>query len=112
MTPSIISTADFLARARWQASKFAPYLSRGLWAMTFVETEAVPTAGIDDRWRVYVNPNYIRKCAEEGTLVGEVLHELMHPSMRCLQRGKTISAEHRRWNACHDQRRPTSRSRS
>lgn len=99
---SQISIADLLARARWQASKFAPYLSRGLWAMTFIESDAVPTAGIDERWRVYVNPKYIAKCVEEGTLVGEILHELMHPSMRCVPRKTTIQAEHRRWNACHD----------
>lgn len=99
---SQISNADLLARARWQASKFAPYLSRGLWAMTFVESEAVPTAGIDERWRVYINPKYLSKCVAEGTIVGEVLHELMHPSMRCTTRKTAIQAEHRRWNACHD----------
>jgi len=89
--------------ARWQASKVAPYLSRGLFAMTFVESTEVPTLGIDAHWRVYANPDYIAKCASEGTLVGEVLHECLHPTLRHGPRAKTCNAtDHAHWNGCAD----------
>ena len=51
---------------------------------------------------MYVNPEYIRKCAEDDTLVGEILHELLHPTQRSWTRCKAIQGEHRRWNAAHD----------
>ena len=99
----MISVLDSIARARWQAAKVAPYLARALWVATFVESEDVPTMGVDDRWRVYCNPAYVRKCAQDHTLVGELLHEVMHPTMRHRQRALLCRAEdHAHWNACGD----------
>jgi predicted metal-dependent peptidase len=98
-----LSVLDSIARARWHASKVAPYLSRALWVATFVESEEVPTMGVDDHWRVYCNPDYVRQCAKDGTLVGELLHEVMHPTMRHRQRALLCHAEdHGHWNACGD----------
>lgn len=97
-----LSPSELLAKARWQASRQAPYLSRALWAMTFHLSE-VPTLGIDERWRVYYAPDYIRQCHGQGTLVGEILHECLHPTLRHGPRGKAIRAGNaRRWNACGD----------
>jgi predicted metal-dependent peptidase len=99
----MVSTLDWLARARWQAARVVPYLSRSLWAMRFIETEDVATCAIDERWRVYVNPAYIQNCAKNGTLLGEVLHECLHPTLRHGPRAKAIRADnHRRWNGCAD----------
>lgn len=97
------STLDLLSRARWLAAKVAPYLSRALWVSTFVETEDVPTLAVDEHWRVYCNPAYVRQCAKDQTLPAELLHEVLHPTMRCMQRKARLGAEdHHRWNCCHD----------
>lgn len=98
-----LTTQDLLAKARWQAAKRVPYLARSLWAMRFVVTDRVPTCAVDDQWRVYVNPAYAEKCMANDTLVGELLHECLHPTLRHRQRALTIRAtNHRRWNACGD----------
>jgi predicted metal-dependent peptidase len=98
-----LSVQDAIALARWQAVKVAPYLGRALWVATFIESEDVPTMGVDEHWRVYCNPAYVRKCAKENTLVGELLHEVMHPTMRHRQRALLCRAEdHPHWNACGD----------
>jgi predicted metal-dependent peptidase len=99
----MISTGDLLAKARWQASKKVPYLSRSLWAMTFHESTELETLGIDDKWRVYVNPAYVLKCAKEDTLVGEVIHECLHPTLRHKPRALAIHAtDAKHWNRCGD----------
>lgn len=71
--------------------------------MTFIESAEVPTLGIDTAWRVYANPAYIAKCAQDGTLVGEVLHECLHPTLRHSTRAKVCGAtDHEHWNGCAD----------
>jgi predicted metal-dependent peptidase len=71
--------------------------------MTFIESPDVPTLGVDDKWRVYCNPDYIRKCADEDTLVGEVIHECLHPTLRHGPRAKIIHAtDHAHWNRAGD----------
>ena len=101
--PSKLTTAELLAQARWQAARHVPYLARSLYAMTFVETDAVPTLAVDDRWRVYFNEEYIHKCAAEGTLVGELFHECLHPTLRHSSRSKVIGAtDHKHWNGAAD----------
>src|SRR5271166_1222101 len=102
---------DLIARARFAAAGKLPYLAKSLWAATFIACEDVPTLGIDDRWRVYFNPNYVKKCAEDsfskqnlgGKLAGELIHEVMHPTFRHKSRGIAIHAEdHKHWNCCGD----------
>lgn len=97
-----LSVNDLLGRDRWQASKKALYLSRGLWAMRFIECDAIDTCGIDEYWRVYINPKYARKCADEGTLIGEILHECLHAVMRHAPRARAISAVDPQWNYAAD----------
>lgn len=96
-------TRDLLATARWQACKAAPYFSRGLWAMTFVESDDVPTLGISESWVVYANPSYIAKCKADGTLVGEIIHEVLHPTLRHGPRAKSCACtDHAHYNAAGD----------
>ena len=99
------SVKELLAVARWRAGRVAPYLSRGLFAMTFVESSdpSLKTIGIDDAWRVYCNPEYIAKCAADGTLVGELLHECLHPTLRHGPRATACRAtDHAHWNGSAD----------
>ena len=96
-------TLDQLATARWLACKVVPYFSRGLWAMTFVESTDVPTLGISDSWVVYANPEYIGKCQRDGTLVGELIHEVLHPTLRHSPRARMCCAtDHKHWNGAAD----------
>lgn len=98
---------ESLQLARWQASKKVPYLANGLYAMTFVEAPpemGLKTIAVDTSWRVYFCPEYIAKCAIDGTIQGEIIHECLHPTMRCFQRRDAIGAQqdHEHWNCCHD----------
>lgn len=106
MATADLTVTEHLAKARREITKPtgpAPYLARGLFAMVFVENPNVPTAGIDKRWRVQYNPAYYAKCAKEGTLVGEVLHECLHNVLRHGQRADLINATDKaHWNACAD----------
>lgn len=100
---SALTINELLSKARWQAARAVPYLARSLWAMTFVETSEIPTAAIDDKWRVYYNPDYIKKCATDGTLIGELFHECLHPTLRHSSRSKVIqAADHEHWNRAGD----------
>jgi predicted metal-dependent peptidase len=98
-----VTIGDLIAKARWQAARKAPYFSKSLWAAVFIETPEVPTIAVDDKWRIYYNPDYVKKCASEDTLVGELLHEVLHPTFRHKSRAATIHAEdHKHWNCCGD----------
>ena len=105
MAPPKITTLDQLAKARWQGAKKLPYLAKGLWALTFVETDQVPTMAVDKYWRVYVNPEHVRECLAESVdaLITGVIHECLHPTLHHEQRSKTIrAADHAHWNKCGD----------
>jgi predicted metal-dependent peptidase len=98
-----LSPAELVNGARWHATKKVPYFTRGLLAMTFIPCPEVATAGIDSKWRVRYNPAYYAKCAVDGTLVGEVIHELLHPMLKHAKRERTIGAtDHSHWNDCAD----------
>lgn len=104
---SKLAPEDQLIKARWGAARAAPYLARAIWACTWLPTPEVPTAGIDRNFRVYYNPNYIEKCHAEGTLIGEVLHEVLHPLKRNPSREDALAkslghCNHSLFNACTD----------
>lgn len=95
--------ADTLAIARWLAAKHVPYLARGLWACSFVETPEVATFAIDDRWRVMVNPEFAQACAADGSLPAALVHEALHNVLRHRPRAESIGAtDPKRWNVCGD----------
>ena len=95
--------ADLLAFARWKAVRDVPYLSRGLFACSYIESPDVETFAIDDRWRVLVNPAFAERCAAEGTLAAALVHECLHPMLKHKARGRAIGAEDpKQWNVCGD----------
>lgn len=76
-TSSLDPAALRLAAGRAKASEQMPYLSTALFALRPVRTEAVATAAVDRRWRLYWNPAFIAgltvtECA------GVWLHEVGH----------------------------------
>ena len=103
MKPIVLTELDYLAAARYMAAKKFPAVARGLWAMNFVLTDEVPTCAVDEYWRVYFNPAYVMKCQKEGTLVGEIAHELSHPLLRHSSRGKLAAPlDSQGWNVAGD----------
>lgn len=64
-------TARVVLARKW------PYLYPVLFQAVFVETLAVPTAGVDDRLRIYFNPDWTRPLVNEE-LLGLLAHEVLH----------------------------------
>ncbi|GAB7189522.1 hypothetical protein NUM3379_02280 [Kineococcus sp. NUM-3379] len=67
-----------LAAGRARACELMPYLGEALYAVQAVATPAVPTAGIDTRWRMYYNPEFLLTL-DVAEVVGLWLHEVGHP---------------------------------
>ncbi len=67
-----------LAAGRARAGELMPYLTDALYAVKAVPTTAIPTAGIDPRWRMYYNPEFILTL-DVAEVVGVWLHEVGHP---------------------------------
>ncbi|WP_457190939.1 vWA domain-containing protein [Nocardioides sp. P5_E3] len=66
--------------ARVLAIRNAPYLASVLLRMVLVESDQVPTLGVDRRWRVYVNPG----SAAERT-VDDLAYIWLHEAGHCLR---------------------------
>jgi predicted metal-dependent peptidase len=100
---SKLTTLDLLAGARVEACRKLPYLAKGLWRLTFIECDKVPTFAVDSKWRVYCNPEFTRACMKEGSLAGGVVHEGLHRILKHEKRAKCIHAEdHEHANICQD----------
>lgn len=54
-----------------------PYLSQGLFALVTVPSAAVERVSADDRWRLYVNPDWAA-CAPVEALAREIAHQAWH----------------------------------
>jgi predicted metal-dependent peptidase len=65
----------------WGSSFLAPALA----ALTLVESDVVPTAGVDTRGRVYVNSAWASKLTE-GQVRFVILHECLHLVLRHWER--------------------------
>ncbi|WP_167585007.1 DUF2201 family putative metallopeptidase [Kineococcus rubinsiae] len=70
-----------LAAGRARAGELLPYLGDALYAVTTVPTTAIPTVGVDPRWRMYYNPEFILTL-DVAEVVGVWLHEVGHPLRR------------------------------
>ena len=98
---------EALATARWVAAHHAAYLSRVIFALSFVEAPpgaGLKTLGVDRFLRVYYCPAYIAQCQADGTLSGEIMHETLHIVLRHLTRGKVVGGdlEPHAWNCAGD----------
>jgi len=69
---------QLLRAARARVSEVRPYFSDAAFAMILVESDGVPTMGVDKYKRLYFNPEWVlQHGVEELTTV--VLHEIEHP---------------------------------
>lgn len=55
----------------------APYLSAAVYSLPTVVTPAVPTAAADEKWRLYVNPDWLAE-ADIPQIAAEVAHAAWH----------------------------------
>ena len=61
--------------ARYLLAKRRPYLASAIWSMTVIETEALDTAGIDARWKLYLNPQAVSRWKPEA--FADILYHLV-----------------------------------
>lgn len=66
-----------LLGGRAKASDMQPYLSMALFAMVPVRTTSIDTLGVDARWRMYWNPDFIMTLTADE-VAGAWLHEVGH----------------------------------
>lgn len=75
---SLSPAADRILRAaRLWITLNRPYYSRALFACPVVPTDELPTMAIDERWRIYVNSEFVESRTVEQT-AAVLIHELNH----------------------------------
>jgi len=69
---------DKLVAAKTIVTASWPYLHSLMWQLAARWTDQVPTIGVDDKWRLYLNPSWV-KTQHAGTLALIIAgHELQH----------------------------------
>ena len=66
-----------LAKARLLATGSSPYLASALFSLTFLEIENLGTMGVDERLRVYVDPE-LPQLWNLNEIAGVLVHEVNH----------------------------------
>ncbi|MFJ3089752.1 VWA-like domain-containing protein [Streptomyces sp. NPDC086838] len=66
-----------LLAARYRAAGERPYLATALYALSVVESDRVPTMGVDRHWRCYVSPAFVER-TPVAELAGVWVHEVAH----------------------------------
>ncbi|MET7643519.1 VWA-like domain-containing protein [Streptomyces sp. NPDC005426] len=66
-----------LLAARYRAAGDRPYLASALYALSVVESDGVPTMGVDRHWRCYVSPAFVA-ATPVAELAGVWVHEVAH----------------------------------
>jgi predicted metal-dependent peptidase len=94
-----------LLAARFRAARDRPYLATALYALSVVESRAVPTMAVDRLWRCYVSAEFVasHEVAElAGVWVHEVSHLLRDHHGRADRLTTEVRAQHRRVNVAQD----------
>lgn len=87
--------------ARLRLSRERPYLNSALWALRPVEDPNLGTMAVDDGWRLYFDPEVVKKWSPEET-VGVFYHEVNHMLRDHSARGKAGSYHPYFWNLAAD----------
>lgn len=86
--------------ARYRLSTEATYLNRVLWSMQLIETDKVPTLGVDKYWRLYYNPDFAPEMTVQemkAIIAHECNHLLRDHAGRC-----PTGTDPNEWNICAD----------
>src|SRR5690606_10368294 len=78
-----------------------PYLAHAIFAMKIVVSPDCPTMGVDQYWRLYVNPDFLDQHSMEE-LAAVVYHEVLHLLWDHHGRRAAIGADHRLFNVSAD----------
>ncbi len=78
-----------LLAARLKACKLWPYGAHSILSLIPVESDKVPTMGVDQYWRLYYNPTFLANMPIQEA-AGVILHEVYHLLMRHHKRAKFI----------------------
>jgi predicted metal-dependent peptidase len=79
-----------LAAARLRAAEAQPFLAMALYTLTPVADPSQPTFAVDERWRLYVNPQRLREWPV-AALAGVLLHEVGHVVRDHAGRARTVA---------------------
>jgi predicted metal-dependent peptidase len=94
-----------LAAARLCAAQAQPFLAMALYALTPVADPSQPTFAVDERWRLYVNPQRLREWSVDqvaGVLLHEVGHLVRDHAGRAGAAGVTDECSRHLWNLAAD----------
>lgn len=83
---------EIMTAARVRAAYYRPYFTRALYALVFVESPKCPNVAVDQFWRCYYNPDFVKSLHEDGEPVHiaatVLLHEIGHLLRRHFDRAK------------------------
>ncbi|SBT40181.1 vWA domain-containing protein [Micromonospora auratinigra] len=94
-----------LLAARFRAAQDRPYLAAALYSVTVVQSHAVPTMGVDRRWRCYVNPDFVAGLPVPqlaAVWIHEVAHLLRDHHARADRLTGAQGRDHHRVNVAQD----------
>lgn len=92
------------AAARLRALEAQPFLASALFALVPVSRPGLGTFAVDDRWRVYIDPDVLDRwgaALSAGVLLHEVAHVVRDHAGRAFAIGVDASSS-RRWNVAAD----------
>ena len=93
-----------LVAARLAAAELQPFLAEALYAMSPVETPGTGTFGVDQSWRLFVDPAAVERWSVTE-VAGVLLHEVGHLIRDHAGRASVVGvteADHVEWNLAAD----------
>jgi predicted metal-dependent peptidase len=81
-----------LAAARLRAAEMQPFLAIALYALTPIGDATRPTFSVDERWRLYVNPDRLTEWSVPE-VAGVLLHEVGHLVRDHAGRARTMNVD-------------------
>jgi predicted metal-dependent peptidase len=100
-----LSFEDMISKTKIGLRKMSPFFSYLVEHLRIKETKEVPTAGVDKKSNLYVNPDFIKSLGQDNNsraqmFMGVFVHEVMHLALkhpdRCSLREVTVSGKNAR----------------
>jgi predicted metal-dependent peptidase len=100
-----LSFEDMISKTKIGLRKLSPFFSYLVENLRIKETKEVPTAGVDNKSNMYINPDFIKSLGSDNNtraqyFMGVFVHEVMHLALRhpdrCKYREVTISGKNAR----------------
>ena len=100
-----LSFEDMISKTKIALRKMSPFFSYLVEHLRIKETKEVPTAGVDKKSNLYVNPDFVKSLGSDNNtraqmFMGVFVHEVMHLALkhpdRCSLREATVSGKNAR----------------